>query len=44
MQRNKGQFTSSKSNNDESASNATNWGMDENWTADNSGSQQQDIV
>jgi len=44
MQRNKGQFTSSKSNHDESASAATNWGANENWSAENNGSQQQDIV
>ncbi|XP_052735915.1 GATA transcription factor 28 isoform X1 [Vigna angularis] len=44
MQRNKGQFTSSKSNHDESASAATNWGPNENWSAENNGSQQQDIV
>ncbi|XP_057454038.1 GATA transcription factor 28 [Lotus japonicus] len=44
MQRNKGQFTSTKSNHDESTSNATNWGTNENWTGDNNGSQQQDIV
>ncbi|TKY64671.1 GATA transcription factor 28 [Spatholobus suberectus] len=44
MQRNKGQFTSSKSNHDESASTVTNWGTNENWTEDNNGSQQQDIV
>ncbi|KAF7814663.1 GATA transcription factor 28 isoform X1 [Senna tora] len=44
MQRNKGQFTSSKSNHDESASAATNWETNENWTSDNTGSQQQDIV
>ncbi|XP_028776848.1 GATA transcription factor 28 [Neltuma alba] len=44
MQRNKGQFTSSKSNPDESAPAATNLGTNENWTSDNIGSQQQDVV
>ncbi|XP_061354360.1 GATA transcription factor 28 [Gastrolobium bilobum] len=44
MQRNKGQFTSSKSNLDESASAATNWGTNEGWVSDNNGSQQQDVV
>ncbi|KAI4329444.1 hypothetical protein L6164_021708 [Bauhinia variegata] len=44
MQRNKGQFTFSKSSNDDSASAATNWGTSESWSSDNNGSQQQDIV
>ncbi|KAK7293945.1 hypothetical protein RJT34_16826 [Clitoria ternatea] len=44
MQRNKGQFTSSKSNHDDSASASSNWGTNENWTSDNNGSQQQDIA
>ncbi|KAL1292632.1 GATA transcription factor 28 isoform X1 [Arachis ipaensis] len=43
MQRNKGQFTSSKPNHDESASGAANWGANESWSSDNNGSQQ-DIV
>ncbi|CAK8574508.1 unnamed protein product [Lathyrus sativus] len=41
MQRNKGQFTSSKSNHDESE---TNCGTNEGLMADNNGSQQQDAV
>ncbi|MED6218926.1 hypothetical protein PIB30_031155 [Stylosanthes scabra] len=44
MQRNKGQFTSSKPNHDESGSGAGNWGTNESWSSDNNGSQQQDIV
>ncbi|XP_027191535.1 GATA transcription factor 28 isoform X2 [Cicer arietinum] len=44
MQRNKGQFTSSKSNHDESASAAMNGGTNEGLIADNNGSQQHDIV
>ncbi|KAK7244201.1 hypothetical protein RIF29_39019 [Crotalaria pallida] len=44
MQRNRGQFTSAKSNHDESASGAANWGANEGWTLDNNGSQQQDVA
>lgn len=44
MQRNKGQFTSAKSNHDESTSAAIDCGTSEGWTGDNNGSQQQDIV
>ncbi|KAM3749726.1 hypothetical protein ACB098_05G208900 [Castanea mollissima] len=44
MQRNKGQFTSSKSNNDDSASAVTSWGSDESWGPDGNGSQHQEIV
>lgn len=36
MQRNKGQFTSSKSNHDESSSAATSWDSNQNWGADGS--------
>jgi hypothetical protein len=44
MQRNKGQFTSAKSNPDESASAEINCGTSEGLTVDNNGSQQQDTV
>lgn len=44
MQRNKGQFTSSKSNNDDSASAVTSWGSNESWGPDGNGSQHQEIV
>nr|POF20986.1 gata transcription factor 28 [Quercus suber] len=44
MQRNKGQFTSSKSNNDDSASAVTSWGSDESWGPDGNGSQHLEIV
>ncbi|KAJ7952052.1 GATA transcription factor [Quillaja saponaria] len=44
MQRNKGQFTSSKSNLDDSATAATSWGANETWASDRNGSQQQNIV
>jgi len=44
MQRNKGQFTSAKSNPDESASAEINCRTSEGLMADNNGSQQQDTV
>lgn len=44
MQRNKGRFTSAKSNHDESASAEMNCGTSEGLMADNDGSQQQDNV
>jgi len=44
MQRNKGQFTSSKPIHDESASAVTSWDSNQTWASDGSGSQQQDIV
>ncbi|GLT80265.1 hypothetical protein SLA2020_517160 [Shorea laevis] len=44
MQRNKGQFTSSKSNNDDSASAVTSWGSNESWGPDCNGSQHPEIV
>ncbi|KAJ4826382.1 hypothetical protein Tsubulata_026122 [Turnera subulata] len=44
MQRNKGQFTSSKTNHDDSASAATSWGSNESWGSDTNGSQHQDAV
>ncbi|KAJ7962681.1 GATA transcription factor [Quillaja saponaria] len=44
MQRNKGQFTSSKSNHDDSATADTNWGASESWASDSNGAQQQDII
>ncbi|KAF7135382.1 hypothetical protein RHSIM_Rhsim08G0248900 [Rhododendron simsii] len=44
MQRNKGQFTSSKPNHDESASAVTSWDSNQTWASEGSGSQQQDIV
>lgn len=44
MQRNKGQFTSAKSNNDDSASAASGWASDQGWSIDGTGSQNQEIV
>lgn len=44
MHRNKGQFTSSKPNADDSASAASNWGSNQSWGADVNGSQNQEIV
>ncbi|CAK7323720.1 unnamed protein product [Dovyalis caffra] len=44
MQRNKGQFTSSKSNHDDSASAATSWGSNESGASDSNGSQHQEAV
>ncbi|XP_024934146.1 GATA transcription factor 28 isoform X2 [Ziziphus jujuba] len=44
MQRNKGQFTSSKCNNDDSASAVTSWASNEGWGQDGNGSQHQEIV
>uniref|UniRef100_A0A7N0TYZ6 Uncharacterized protein n=1 Tax=Kalanchoe fedtschenkoi TaxID=63787 RepID=A0A7N0TYZ6_KALFE len=40
MNRNKGQFTSSKPNTDDSGSGVTSWGSSQNWASDGSGSQQ----
>ncbi|KAH9716183.1 GATA transcription factor 28 [Citrus sinensis] len=44
MQRNKGQFTSAKSNNEDSASAISSWGSNQSWAGDVNGSQNQDIV
>ncbi|KAJ4718778.1 GATA transcription factor [Melia azedarach] len=44
MQRNKGQFTSAKSNNDDSASAVSSWGSNQSWVGDGNGSQNQEIV
>ncbi|XP_057967698.1 GATA transcription factor 28-like [Malania oleifera] len=44
MQRNKGQFTSSKSCNDDSASPVTGWDSSQSWVLDGNGSQHQEIV
>ncbi|XP_044497030.1 GATA transcription factor 28-like isoform X2 [Mangifera indica] len=44
MQRNKGQFTSSKSNNDDSASAVSSWGSNHSWSVDGNGSQNQEIA
>lgn len=44
MQRNKGQFTSAKSNNDDSASAVSSWGSNQSWAGDANGSQNQEIV
>lgn len=44
MQRNKGQFTSSKSNNDDSASAVTTWGSNHSWGPDNNGTQHQETL
>lgn len=44
MQRNKGQFTSSKPNHDDSASAATSWGSNESGCSDSNGSQHQEAV
>ncbi|XP_031254546.1 GATA transcription factor 28-like isoform X2 [Pistacia vera] len=44
MQRNKGQFTSSKSNNDDSASAVSSWGSNHSWGVDGNGSQNQETV
>ncbi|TXG69527.1 hypothetical protein EZV62_004462 [Acer yangbiense] len=44
MQRNKGQFTSSKSNNEDSASAVSSWGSDQSWGADGNGPQIQETV
>ncbi|XP_007023733.2 PREDICTED: GATA transcription factor 28 [Theobroma cacao] len=44
MQRNKGQFTSSKPNTDDSVSAASSWGSNQSWGADGNGSQNQEIV
>lgn len=44
MQRNKGQFTSAKSNNEDSASAVSSWGSNQSWAGDVTGSQNQDIV
>ncbi|KAG8380258.1 hypothetical protein BUALT_Bualt07G0174500 [Buddleja alternifolia] len=43
MQRNKGQFTSSKPNNDDSASAVSSWDSNQSWGTDGNGSQAQDI-
>ncbi|KAH8497623.1 hypothetical protein H0E87_020057 [Populus deltoides] len=44
MQRNKGQFTSSKPNHDDSASAAASWGSNESGGSDSNGSQHQEAV
>ncbi|KAL5823575.1 hypothetical protein ACOSQ4_021475 [Xanthoceras sorbifolium] len=44
MQRNKGQFTSSKSNNEDSASAVSSWGSNQSWGVDGNGSQIPEIV
>ncbi|XP_057473045.1 GATA transcription factor 28 isoform X1 [Actinidia eriantha] len=44
MQRNKGQFTSSKPNQEDSASAATSWDSNHSWGLNGSGSQQQEIT
>ncbi|KAL9459912.1 hypothetical protein AB3S75_003169 [Citrus x aurantiifolia] len=44
MQRNKGQFTSAKSNNEDSASAISSWGSNQSWAGDVNGSQNQYIV
>ncbi|ONI14991.1 hypothetical protein PRUPE_3G019800 [Prunus persica] len=44
MQRKKGQFTSSKPNNDDSASAVTSSGSNESWSQDGNGSQHQEAV
>ncbi|XP_010550818.1 PREDICTED: GATA transcription factor 28 [Tarenaya hassleriana] len=43
MQRNKGQFTSAKSSNDDSASAGSSWGSNHTWGAEGSDSQTQEI-
>ncbi|XP_027123490.1 GATA transcription factor 28-like isoform X1 [Coffea arabica] len=43
MQRNKGQFTSSKPSNDDAASAASSWDSNQNWGLDASASQNQEI-
>ncbi|CAA2989722.1 GATA transcription factor 28 isoform X1 [Olea europaea var. sylvestris] len=43
MQRNKGQFASSKPSNDDSASAVSSWGSNQNWGADGTSSQIQEI-
>ncbi|KAL6996127.1 hypothetical protein U1Q18_006266 [Sarracenia purpurea var. burkii] len=44
MQRNKGQFTSSKSNHDDSVSAVTSWDSNQSWGLDGNGPQQQEIT
>lgn len=44
MQRNKGQFTSSKPNQDDSASAITSWDSNQSWGVDSNGSQHQEIA
>lgn len=44
MQRNKGQFTSSKAVNEDSASVATSWDSNQGWHSDGSGSQHQETA
>ncbi|KAI3521257.1 hypothetical protein L1887_10718 [Cichorium endivia] len=44
MQRNKGQFTSSKPIHEDSASAATSWDSNQGWNSDGSGSQHQETV
>ncbi|KAF3430964.1 hypothetical protein FNV43_RR25694 [Rhamnella rubrinervis] len=44
MQRNKGQFTSSKCNNEDSASAVRSWDSNDSWGQDGNGSQLQEIV
>ncbi|AEE32688.1 unnamed protein product [Arabidopsis thaliana] len=43
MQRNKGQFTSAKSNNDEAASAGSSWGSNQTWAIESSEAQHQEI-
>ncbi|XVF74959.1 hypothetical protein PTKIN_Ptkin13bG0151100 [Pterospermum kingtungense] len=44
MQRNKGQFTSSKPNADDSTSAVSSWDSNQSWVADGNGSQNQEIL
>lgn len=44
MQRNKGQFTSSKCNNEDSTSAVRSWDSNDSWSQDGNGSQHQEIV
>ncbi|KAF8021699.1 hypothetical protein BT93_G1985 [Corymbia citriodora subsp. variegata] len=44
MQRNKGQFSSSKSNNDESSSAVTTWESNQSWGPESNGSQHPEIL
>ena len=44
MQRNKGQFTSSKPTHEDSSLAITSWESNENWATDGNGSQQQEIL
>lgn len=44
MQRNEGQFTSSKPIHEDSVSAATSWDSNQGWNSDGSGSQHQETV